>query len=239
MKAVILAAGVGKRLFPITLNTPKCLIPIAGKPLLGIYLEALRDLKIDSISIVVGHLSEQVIEFTEKFGHDMRISFYFSSDIHGGSLRSLWAARDELKEEILIMDGDVFFPKSMLARLIESRCSNCFLADPTSPRTGEEQMLYGTYDRVLHISKGPYSRHKQIGESVGFVKLSKDAAPELRDILETFELEGMKHLEHEEAYNPLMSQVLFGYEIVDDLKWTEIDFDDDLKKAEIMARNSN
>lgn len=236
MKAIILVAGVGKRLFPITKEIPKCMIPFEGKPLLQYSLEYLKNLKISSITLVVGYLREKIEALVGTSWKGIPVRYYESPDIHGGSLLSLWSARGELNDEVLIMDGDVFYPEAMLARLIESKHANCFLADSSSPSTGEEQVLYADKGRVFYISKKPYTKHRPIGESVGFLKLSKPVAFELKKVLEEFVDRGKKGIEHEETYPTLMERCVIGYESVNGLAWTEIDSKEDLETAEKLAR---
>ena len=65
MKAVLLAAGLGTRLRPITDNIPKCLVPIRGKPLLGYWLDALVDAGVESVLVNLHYLADQVSEFVE------------------------------------------------------------------------------------------------------------------------------------------------------------------------------
>lgn len=235
MKAVLLVAGVGKRLFPLTQTSPKCLLPIGRKPLLQIYLEAFEKIGIQSMALVVGHLREKIESFAGHSWKGIPVTYYESPDTRGGSLLSLWSARGELNDDCLIMDGDVFFPDILLERLIRSKHPNCLLADPSSPNTGEEQVLYGENGRVFFISKKPHHAHKPIGESVGFLKLSKAAACELKNILEEFIAAGKKGIEHEDTYPPLMQRHEIRYETVDDLKWTEIDSMEDLRRAEKFA----
>ena len=62
MKAFILAAGVSRRLYPHTYNTPKCLLEVGGKPIIHYQLEALRDLGVKDISIVIGYHREILIQ---------------------------------------------------------------------------------------------------------------------------------------------------------------------------------
>ena len=60
MKAVILAAGVGKRLWPVTQHRPKCLIEIGGQTLLSRYLEVLASVQIRDVTMVVGYKQEMI-----------------------------------------------------------------------------------------------------------------------------------------------------------------------------------
>ncbi|MBI4970414.1 MAG: phosphocholine cytidylyltransferase family protein [Candidatus Omnitrophica bacterium] len=235
MKAIILAAGVGKRLFPLTQQTPKCMIPFNGKPLLGYHLDYLKNSGIDAVVLVVGHLREKIEDYAGTSWHGVPVRYYQSPDTQGGSLLSLWSARGEMDDDVLVMDADVLYPEMLLKRLITSKKPNCLLADSSSPNTGEEQVLYAENDRVFFISKKSYTKHKPIGESVGFLKISKSAAIELKQILEDFVAAGKKGIEHEDTYPVLMERVHVGFEPVHDLKWTEIDSMEDVIKAEAIA----
>ena len=66
MKALILAAGVSRRLYPQTYNTPKCLLEVGGKPIINYQLEALSELGINDITIIVGYHREMLVESVEK-----------------------------------------------------------------------------------------------------------------------------------------------------------------------------
>jgi L-glutamine-phosphate cytidylyltransferase len=181
MKAIILAAGVGKRFKEVTDHRPKCLIEIQGKTLLEL---------------------------------------------------SLWSAREEFNDDIIIMDADVLFPVALLARLARSSHANCFLLDGSSENSGEEQMLLTRSGRVLNIVRGGSGDFDVVGESVGFLKVSRTDTPLLRSILEDFVAQGRDTIEHEEAFPVFLAQRVVGFERVDDLPWIEIDFPTDLEQAE-------
>jgi choline kinase len=85
---------------------------------------------------------------------------------------------------------------------------------------------------VLNIVRGGSGDFDVIGESVGFLKVSRADAPLLRSILENFVSQGRDSIEHEEAFPTFMAQREIGFERVDDLPWTEIDFPEDLERAE-------
>ncbi|MBI4398425.1 MAG: phosphocholine cytidylyltransferase family protein [Candidatus Omnitrophica bacterium] len=235
MKAIILTAGVGKRLAPLTDETPKSMIPVGGKPLLEYHLDYLKNLGITKIILVVGHLREKIEAFAGNAWKGTPIQYYESPDTRGGSLMSLWSARGEMNEEILIMDGDVFYPEALLKRLVLSPKANCLLADPSSADTGEEMVIYAEAGRAFFISKKPCSTYPPAGESVGFLKLSKPAAGELAKIVDAFVRAGKKGIEHEDTYPVLMQRCVVGYETVHDLKWTEIDSMEDLERAYVIA----
>lgn len=99
MKAFLLAAGKGTRLRPITDHTPKCLVPIRGKPLLEIWLELLRRHGTEDVLINTHHHAEKVTEFIGHYDHARpRVSLTYEPDLLG-SAGTLWRNRDFVKQE--------------------------------------------------------------------------------------------------------------------------------------------
>jgi choline kinase len=98
--------------------------------------------------------------------------------------------------------------------------------------TGEEQMLLVRGRRVHDIVRGGAPGFELQGESVGFLKLSADAAVLLETLLARKVAAGQTGIEHEEVYPDLLARVEVGFERVDGLPWTEIDFPEDVERAE-------
>ena len=73
MKALLLAAGYGTRLHPVTKTTPKCLIEIGGKPLLGHWINHLKNDRITEILVNTHHLPDLVTKYLEKFPSSQKI----------------------------------------------------------------------------------------------------------------------------------------------------------------------
>jgi ABC-type multidrug transport system fused ATPase/permease subunit len=108
MKAIVLAAGVARRLAPLTDHTHKCLLPIAGRHLLDRMLGTLAATGVDETVIVVGHCQDQVRAAAGTRHGDMRISFVENPEYQKGSILSLWRARATLaSDSALVMDADV------------------------------------------------------------------------------------------------------------------------------------
>ena len=93
-------------------------------------------------------------------------------------------------------------------------------------------MLLTRGGRVLNIVRGGSGDFDVVGESVGFLKVARGDAPLLRTILENLVAQGRDTIEHEEAFPIFLAQREVGFERVDDLPWTEIDFPEDLARAE-------
>ena len=232
MKAIVLAAGVGKRFKEVTDHRPKCLIDIQGKTLLERTLAALGAAGISQAVVVTGYRGEMITQQIGSTCGRVQVKYVLNPQYEKGAILSLLSARDEFDDDILIMDADVLFPIAMIDRLIHSPHANCFLLDGSAKNTGEEQMLLTRDGRVLSIVRGGSGDFDVIGESVGFLKVSRTDAPLLRSILENLVAQGRDTIEHEEAYPIFLSQRVVGFERVDDLPWTEIDFPEDLQRAE-------
>ena len=100
MKAFLLAAGKGTRLRPLTDTTPKCLLPICGKPLLGIWLELLERHGIAEVLINTHHHAEQVESFLRFRQEQHRLKILIShEDVLLGSAGTLWRNRDFVSGE--------------------------------------------------------------------------------------------------------------------------------------------
>ncbi len=236
MTAVILAAGVGKRFGPAALRRPKCLVPVAGRPLLARMLDILRDLGVPRAVIVVGHLQEQVRQAVASWRLAMGIEFVVNERYTRGAILSLWSARDYFDDDLLIMDADVFFPPELLARLVRSSYPSCFLLDGTVAGTGEEQMLMVRQGRVWDIARRTQPGYELVGESVGFLKLARPDAQRLRELLDRAVAEGRLDIEHEELYPELLRERPIGYERVDGMAWSEVDFPEDLERIEQLLQ---
>ena len=232
MKAIVLAAGIGKRFKEITDQRPKCLIEIQGKTLLERTLSALGAAGVKEAVVVIGYRGEMIEQQIGPMCAGVRVRYVFNARYDKGAILSLWSARAEFDDDLLIMDADVLFPVALIDRLVRSPHANCFLLDASAVNTGEEQMLLTRGGRVLDIVRGGGGDFELIGESVGFLKVSRDDAPLLRAILDDLVAQGRDTIEHEEAFPLFLAQRAVGFEQVEDLPWTEIDFPADLERAE-------
>lgn len=233
MKAIILAAGVGKRLGGGAVEHPKCLLELDGRTLLVRMLDALNEVGITDVVVVVGHLAEQVqAAVSGRAG----VRTLFNPEFRKGAIVSLWTAREALDDDVLVMDADVLFPTSMLRRLVDSPYANCFLMDRNAANDGEAQMLMARNGRVVDIARGLRGDYDACGESIGFLKLGRDGAQALRALLEQTLAGGRDGIEHEEVYPALMRACEIGYEPADEYPWMEIDFPEDVERArELLA----
>jgi choline kinase len=230
--AILLAAGVGKRLLGVSGGRPKCLIEIGGKSLIVRLLEGLAAAGVGEAVVVTGFGEDSLRAAVGTGPGGIRVRWLSNPRYREGAILSLWAAREALAGPVLVMDADVLCPPEMVARLVRSPQRNCFLLDGSVEPTGEEQMLLVQGGRVRTIVRGGAPGYELAGESVGFLKLSGGAARVLRELLEIRIAAGHTDIEHEETYPELCERVEVGFERVDGMPWTEIDFAEDVVRAE-------
>ncbi len=232
MRAIVLAAGVGWRLQPFTETTNKCLLDLGGISLLLRYLEAFLALGVSEAVFVVGHLADRIRAEATKGPEGVAVRFITNDHFTRGNILSLWMAREEFNDDILIMDADVFFPQELLARLLAYPEPNAIAVDERFEETGEEQKVLCEDGWVVEVSKKAAGDPRIRGEAVGFLRLSADAAEVLRGILEEFIETGKDSLEYEDAFRELAAEVPIGVVEVGDLPWIEIDFPTDFARAQ-------
>ncbi|MBI1953738.1 MAG: NTP transferase domain-containing protein [Candidatus Omnitrophica bacterium] len=235
MTAIILAAGVGKRMGPGA--GPKCLLSLGGKTLLQRTFESLRSAGVNRLVLVTGYRKEEVAAEARRRAGSTALTLLVNPRCTEGAILSLWTAREALADDdVLILDADVLCPPAAFERLIRSAHPNCLLVDGTAADTGEEQMVLGKEGRALFITKRPSpelkSRLTSLGESVGFLKLGPEGARFLRSFLEKKVETGQVNLEHEQVYPALFERVPVGFERMDGLAWTEIDTPEELSRAQ-------
>jgi choline kinase len=229
MQAILLAAGTGRRLQQ---PFPKCLVDIGGMTLLSRALRALAAVEVIEAWVVVGYRHDLIAAELDRCPSPVPMICVRNEAYLRGSVRSLWAARQVMTDEVLVMDADVLFPVHLLRRLVQSPHRNCVLGDPRSSFTGEEMMLTVRDDRIWDITRGVHDASQVVGEGVGFYKLDRIAAHTLRRLLDEWIASGRDHEEYEEVFRVLFKTCAFGYELVGDLPWTEIDFPEDIATAE-------
>jgi len=118
-KAVILAAGEGKRLRPFTETMPKVMLPIANKPLLEYVFDATRKSGIDEIVVVVGYKKEVIMEYFKDY-KDVKIT-YVIQDRQLGTAHALLQAKKHIKDSFIVLAGDNIIDPGSIAKLLKDQ----------------------------------------------------------------------------------------------------------------------
>ncbi|MBK7399504.1 MAG: phosphocholine cytidylyltransferase family protein [Myxococcales bacterium] len=236
MKAILLVAGVGRRLS--NPDHPKSLLVFGGQTLLERHIHALDAAGCSHLTVVVGHQASMIRDVLGTVTAKMPITVRENPDFTEGSVVSLWVARDDLdgKEAVVVMDGDVLYPPALLTRLRDEGGPSAFLLDVRSDETGEEMMVGVKGGRARRIARrvgkdDPSKGWDAVGESVGFTKFGAEQQAALRAALEAHVAAGRRNTEYEAVYDTFLDDHPVGYVPVGDVAWTEIDFEEDVRRA--------
>ncbi|MHC5011441.1 MAG: phosphocholine cytidylyltransferase family protein [Planctomycetota bacterium] len=212
MIGVLLAAGVGRRLGH---DRPKALLEIGGRTLLDRHLENLAALGMD-VLVVTGFQAERF----------EGLSGVHNPEYRRGSLLSLKVALETVDEDAVLMDADVLYHPSILADV--AALERGFALDPrTDP--GEEEMMLGVAEgKVRAIRRGRLAGFDLVGEGVGFFKWDRASLPALREAVAHADPDG----DYEAALDRFLGVHGADYVLVGDRPWTEIDFPEDVERAE-------
>lgn len=235
MKTIILAAGVSARLRPLTDNTPKCLLEIGGKTILGRTLDNLLTYNLDDIIIVTGYLEEQIKSFVKRYYPKLNVTYIFNEQYDTtNNIYSLWMTKDlVMNKEMLLMDSDILFDKKILELLIKSKYQNCLALRSDHKLSDEEiKVRLNTDKSIAEISKTVNLKHAA-GESIGIEKFSSEFTSKLFEILDKKILtENKVHIFYEAAFQDAIDAGEKIYAIdIGDLKCIELDFADDIERA--------
>lgn len=233
MRAILLAAGRGRRLES---GAPKCLLSIAGTSLLERHLRCLAEAGVAAVTIVVGYERHRIADALPGIAAGVSVELVDNAQFTRGSILSLQIAADRLVAGGIWMDADVLYPAALLRRLVESAHENCVLLDGRAEESGEEMMLGTRAGRVETIARRVGSGWDVAGESVGFFKVGQAGGAVMKRILDEEIAAGRVDQEYEAALDRAFKEIPFGFERVDDFAWTEIDFQEDVEKAQAIAR---
>ena len=233
MIGVILAAGMAKRLRPLTDTKPKCLLEVGGKTLLQRTVDAMASAGINEFLVVTGYRGGMIRDFLTSHYPQTSIQFLDNVDYeHNNNIFSLWMAMQELHgQEVLLMDSDILCDPEAVRRVARQECSALAMQQH---ELGEEEMkiVVDADFNITEISK-TCSVAAAIGESVGIEKMTSDYTEALYQELRQMILEeGLIDIFYERAFERLIPQG-HTFKVVDttDLFSYELDTPEDFQKA--------
>jgi len=236
MKAIILAAGVGSRIRPMTNNCPKSLLQIGGYTILERMISHIQHCGIKDIIFVLGYLQEQIKEHVKTKFPELNVHFVTNNHYAETNTGfSLMLAKDLIKDSVFLkFDADIVFEKAILKKLIECKHANCLCIDRNINLDAEEiKVIINDQNRVLKASK-TVDPKVAAGESIGIEKIDSATAKLLFSELKIMMEDKKNHQAYYEcAYNRLIEKnIPFHALDISGLKWTEIDIKDDFIMAE-------
>lgn len=152
MKALILASGTAQRLRPLTDRLPKCLVKINGHSILERLLKQFSRAGIEAVVITTGPFEEQVLEAAAPFRADLDIITVKNEVYHKTNyIYSIYKAREELKDDIILAHGDLVFADQVLTKLLQAGHKNGVIVKKDFRPPKDFKALVKN-DRVLEIS---------------------------------------------------------------------------------------
>lgn len=237
MKAIILAAGIGNRLGAHADNQPKSLLEFEGKSLLKRHVEILFANNIESITIVTGYESETIKAHLRD--ETIPINYIYNDRYTEGSIISLGCALEKLfnEAEFILMDADVLYDQEMIRRLMLTEIKNCLLLDRDFvPGDEPVKICINKHGQINEFRKNVAEEldYDIQGESVGFFKFTKLIGASLLGRINDYLAKGENNTPYEEAIRDLLLTYpeQFGYEDVTGVPWIEIDFPEDIERAQ-------
>lgn len=235
MKAIILAAGLGSRLRPITNDRPKAMVTMLDEPTLFRTIKQLMDVGIKEVTIVVGYKQEMVIKEINKYFGEGKIKFIKNEIFsESGTALSFYLAAKETDSDndVLMLEGDVLFETQLLKRIVESKISNniAAIARFCPPLNGTVVEMEG--NKIKNYYTKVNSGERENGwKTINIYKFDNDFIYFLCSMFKE------KKEQYRESYLEELLQVTVnsGFEIygVDcgDLLWFEVDDINDLNYA--------
>jgi choline kinase len=225
-RAIILAAGSGSRLRPLTDDLPKCLLEVGDRTLLRHQLDALGACGVTDVVVVVGFRADQIRRHADREVRYVENALYETTN----SLYSLWLAREELTEGVLVLNSDVLALPGLFDRLVRAPAPDAVLVEFGHGFEPEDMKVTVCEGRVVDFGKTlpPDRSH---AHNVGVAKFNGQGAGHLRVCLDRLVASGHGNdwvpvaFRHFAADRPLAAVGTEG------LPWIEIDYLHDLIRA--------
>ena len=204
---MILAAGMAKRLRPLTDTMPKCLLKVGGRTLLERTVEAMRQAGISEFVVVTGYRADMIRDFLTAYDESLSFTFLHNADYeHNNNIYSLWMAGEVVRgKDFLLMDSDIFCDPAAVVRIAQEPESALAV---NRHECGEEEMkvVVDGDMRITEISK-TCSPADAMGESVGIEKITADYSEALYKELDQMILEEeLIDIFYERAFERLIPQ---------------------------------
>ena len=233
MIGVILAAGMAKRLRPLTDECPKCLLKVGERTLLARTVDAMLDAGITELVVVTGYRGEMLRDFLTTHYPQLAIHFIHNADYeHNNNIFSLWMTRPYTDgRDFLLMDSDILCDPQAVSRMVRQEGTALAL---NRHECGEEEIkiIVDESGRVVELSK-TCSIADAIGESVGIERIAADYSSALfQELEQMIEREGLIDIFYERAFERLIPQG-HHFRVVDttDLFSIELDTVEDFQRA--------
>ena len=236
-KAIILSAGQGRRLFPMTAERPKCLLPIQGKALIEWQLDALEACGVRQVTVVTGFGAAQVEDLLSRRDGTASTTTCFNPFFEvADNLISCWVARDAMDEDFILLNGDTLFEPAVLERVMASPSQPVTLAtDQKASYDADDMKISLSGQRLRRVGKELPSGQTD-GESIGLMMFRGEGVHSFRASLERA-VRDPRALK--QWYLSIIGEIASSGEVwtqsIAGLDWSEVDYPLDLLRASAMV----
>ena len=238
MKAIILSAGQGKRLLPLTADRPKCLLSIEGQSLIEWQIGELFKSGIDRVLVVTGYHADRVEDLlSRRYGPDRVEVLYNPTYSWADNLFSCWVARHEMGEEFVLLNGDTLFEAEVLKRLLDAPVHPVtVVTHKKSYYDADDMKVSLDGERLVNIGK-KLASNRVDAESIGMILFREKGPLMFRSALENAMRDASAS---KKWYLSIIAQMARSMPVwtfaANGLQWCEVDFPVDLKHAQRVVQ---
>lgn len=241
MKAIILSAGQGKRLLPLTEAWPKCLLKLDDKTtILSWQLQALENAGVTDTLVVTGFEADKVEQEIRLFhtsvsNGSMKITtlmnpFYKVAD----NISSIWLARTYMSDDFIVLNGDTVFQTDVAKRLIHDAKHPVTLTVSFKDKYDDDDMKVALEDKTNRLLRVGKTLSPKIvnGESIGMMLFKNEGIQLFKDTLDQkISEEGGVHKWYLSVLDHMAAMIHIGTIEASQDEWREVDFPVDYKNA--------
>jgi L-glutamine-phosphate cytidylyltransferase len=236
MEAVILAAGVGKRLLPLTKKCPKCLVDINGETILQRIVTSCFAFGIKDFKVAVGHGREAMYLAKKQLENKLPITITLVENLNYDTTNtgvSLSIALGTVKGDSIIVNGDIVFDPKILKEIMRQK-TTAIVVDNVKTLS-QESFKVQTVDNKIVLMGKDIPLNQANGEFTGISLIKKQDINKFKSILRKM-TEKDKNSYYDFAFQKLASLQPISFVFTNGLKWTEIDTREDLDSALKLTR---
>ena len=233
--ALLLAAGTGTRLEPLTLDAPKCLTEVGGISILERLVNNLYAQNFERLVVVIGRFGDRIQEFLQQHTDDIRVDYVTNPDYGTtNNIYSLWLAREQIREPFLLVESDLVFGTSMLDDMLQPDRIAISRILPWMNGTTVELGL----ERHVTAFRSSCDRFDDALQykTVNLYSLSLNSWSKIEERLNRYVLEGRLNEYYEAVFTEMVADGTLSFDAVffDADHWYEIDTMADLRAAETL-----
>ena len=240
MKVLVLAAGQGKRLRPLTNDIPKCMVSYKNKPIIDYIINTSKNFGINDIAVVCGYKKYVLKNYLKE--SDL---IFFSNDEYDSTnmVSTLFEAKEYMDDDLIVSYSDIVYKDGVLKKLIDSNQEIAIIVDRKWRELWAKRMENPLDDaetlkikngRIIELGKKPKNFHEIEGQYIGLIKFSKSIINNVIEFYEKFDKKVLYDgLDYKNMYLTSFIQMMINNSfqvspVFIDGGWVEIDTPEDL-----------